>query len=76
MNKRQKDDETQESDTETTVDYTEAKIGFKNDGDLRLIYDYFDITGRNGETLQDEVAGFRFRTRVDLSLIHISEPRD
>ena len=67
----EEDDDTQEIDTETTVDYTEAKTGFKNDGDLRLIYDYFDITGRNGETLQDEVAGFRFRTRVDYG---ITEP--
>ncbi len=67
----EEDDDTPVIETETTVDYTEAKTGFKVDGDFRAIYDYFDITRRDGSTLRDDIVGFRARSRVDYG---ITEP--
>ncbi len=45
------DDDTPEIETETTVDYTQAKTGLKFDGDLRLFFNYFDREGRDGPFL-------------------------
>jgi len=59
------DDDTPDVETETTVDYTEAKAGLKSDGDLRPIYDYFDVESRDGSSLNDDVLGFRLRLRAD-----------
>jgi hypothetical protein len=67
----EEDDDTLVIDTETTADYTEAETGFKFDGDLRAIYDYFDITFGDATSLNEDVAGFRARTRVDYG---ITEP--
>ena len=59
------DDDTPEIETETTVDYTQAKTGLKFDGDLRLFFNYFDREGRDGVGVSDDVLGFRQRIRVD-----------
>lgn len=58
-------DDTPEIDTETTVDYTEAKTGLKVDGDLRLIFNRYDREGRDGVDLTDDELGFRQRLRLD-----------
>ncbi len=64
----EEDDDTLVFETETTVDYTEAKTGFKIAGDFRAIYDYFDITQADGSTLRADIVGFRARTRVDYGI--------
>jgi hypothetical protein len=67
----EEDDDTLEIDTEATVNYTEAVTGFKFDGDFRAIYDYFDVTFSDATTLDEDIAGFRARSRVDYG---ITEP--
>ena len=62
------EDDTPDIETETTVGYTEAKTGLKVAGDLRPIYDYFDIEGRDGVSLSDDTFGFRGRLRADFGL--------
>ena len=63
------DDDTSDIDTETTVSQTESKTGLRSDGDLRPIYDYFNIDGPNGGKLVDDTAGFRARIRADFGII-------
>lgn len=58
-------DHTPDVDSENTVDYTQAKTGLKSDGDLRPIYNYFDVDNRGGRSLNDNVFGFRLRLRAD-----------
>lgn len=74
LDDNESEDDTPTIDTETTVDYTQAKTGLKVDGDLRLIFDYFDREGRDGVDATDDVFGFRARLRFDWGIteaVHI-----
>jgi hypothetical protein len=62
------DDDTSDIDTETTISQTESKTGLRSNGDLRPIYDYFNIDRRNGGKLIDDTAGFRARIRADFGI--------
>ncbi len=59
------EDDTPDIDTETTVDYTQASKGLTSDGDLRPIFDYFEVEDRDGTSLGDDLLGARMRFRVD-----------
>jgi hypothetical protein len=63
------DDDTAEVDTESTTDYTKSRKGVKINGDLRPIYDYFEVDTRDGETIYGDVFGVRARIRADYSLV-------
>jgi hypothetical protein len=71
-------DDTPDIESETTVDYTQAMAGPKSDGDLRLIYNYFDVENRDGRSLNDDVLGFRLRLRADWGIteqVHVGKQR-
>ncbi|MGI9309050.1 MAG: hypothetical protein ACR2P6_07300 [Gammaproteobacteria bacterium] len=59
------DDDTAEVDTETTADFVRSRRGWKIDGDLRPIYDNFEIEERDGDVFEDDVFGFRARVQAD-----------
>jgi hypothetical protein len=74
MNVETNDDDTAEIDTETTVDRDTARRGLKIDGDLRPIFNAYDLDRRNGTSKSDEQLGFRTRFLADYGLsdnVHI-----
>ena len=68
------DDDTPEVETESTIDGVEAKRGWRFAGDLRPIYDYFDLEARDGGTVSDDVFGARLRIGAEWGItkqVHI-----
>lgn len=66
-------DDTEDIETETTSDSTAGK-GLEITGDLRPIYDYFDLEGRDGESESEGSFGARLRVRADIGVtqrIHV-----
>ena len=68
MNVEKNDDDTAEVDTDTTVDREVKRRGLTVDGDLRPIYNAYDLERRNGTSKSDEQLGFRTRFLADFGL--------
>jgi len=60
-------DDTPDIDTKSTADSTADK-GLQFSGDLRLIYDYFDQEGRDGDSKTEDSFGGRLRVRTDIGI--------
>ena len=63
------DDDTPEVETDSTIDNVEARKGWRFSGDLRPIYDAFDIDEADGSTTSDDELGVRWRVGADWGII-------